>query len=470
MGLIALEKDDYPTAKKYFNKYRKLYLNDKDTLANFLTYSNNMGLVFQKEENYHKAYSYYKRITDLDNLEIEKPDIYARTSDNKAWCLFQENKIKLSKTILDKALLIRKQINDKPGLVMSYKHLSKYYLKENSLKKALDYAEEALKYCEETHNFKSKLEVLYLLSKIDPKKSQTYFKEYHQLKNELINKERKFKDQTARIRYETKEKEEQLFIKDAKLKMKNRIIIGALLASLLLALISIFIYRQKKYITQQKEAIESLQVEVHHTAKNNLDKAIVYLRQAVRNPSSEAFLALENRIKSMLKLHQLLYKTEQTLSDTLQEYIEEICAMLHKAYNDTNIEVQYNINANVVIEYKEVALIGIFVNELVTNIYKYAFTDQKKGYYSVTIQKIDDEVVLSVRDTGKGFPKDFNATKLKSYGLRLIYGIVVVQLKGYLSFHKFENENEVLIKFKTFNKKFNNDETYTNSRRRLGFI
>jgi two-component sensor histidine kinase len=289
---------------------------------------------------------------------------------------------------------------------------------------------------------------LFLLSEINNTKSHFYFKEYKKLKEQLIEKERQFKHQTSRIRYESDEKETEIRLQKIQVKSKNKFIFWITIASVIFAISSLLFFLQKRKIFKQKEAIKILQKEVHHTAKNNLYKTLSYISQTKENATTQSFLALENRVSSMLKLHEILYRTDHTVAEALQDYLQEICDMLHKSYADIDKEIRYQVQVDGVISYKEVELMGRITNELVTNIYKYAFVNIEKGFYSVNIKRQKKEVILIVRDDGVGFPKDFDLKSLKSYGMQMINGLIVHQLGGTFSIKKLENENEVLIKFK----------------------
>ena len=64
--------------------------------------------------------------------------------------------------------------------------------------------------------------------------------------------------------------------------------------------------------------------------------------------------------------------------------------------------------------------LGLRTNELVTNAFKYAYTDGI-GDVRVTIQASEpSHLRLTVCDQGAGLPPEFDATKSKSLGMKLI--------------------------------------------------
>lgn len=84
----------------------------------------------------------------------------------------------------------------------------------------------------------------------------------------------------------------------------------------------------------------------------------------------------------------------------------------------------------------EIALavpLGLIINELITNSYKYAFTDGFSADKAISIDfhpiENTSKYNLQITDNGKGLPKDFNMNTLTSYGLQLVQGLVA-QLHG----------------------------------------
>ena len=88
-------------------------------------------------------------------------------------------------------------------------------------------------------------------------------------------------------------------------------------------------------------------------------------------------------------------------------------------------------------------LLGLILNEAITNSLKYAFVPDQKGNISIDLHKKDQEqIVLTVADDGKGFPENFNFSGNKSLGIQLI-NLFSEQLDGAL---RFENNNGAQIK------------------------
>jgi len=64
--------------------------------------------------------------------------------------------------------------------------------------------------------------------------------------------------------------------------------------------------------------------------------------------------------------------------------------------------------------------VGLILNELVTNSMKHAFPDGRGGEINIEFHKKGDEFLLSVGDTGVGFPEDLDFQNTESLGLQLV--------------------------------------------------
>ena len=96
-----------------------------------------------------------------------------------------------------------------------------------------------------------------------------------------------------------------------------------------------------------------------------------------------------------------------------------------------NLFYTYEVNANAIalkLNVEEIWLgldtaipCGLIMNELVLNALKHAFPEGRTG--EVTIQfgvKDTQHLILSVRDTGVGLPKDLDCRNTDSLGLQLV--------------------------------------------------
>jgi len=90
--------------------------------------------------------------------------------------------------------------------------------------------------------------------------------------------------------------------------------------------------------------------------------------------------------------------------------------------------------------------VGLILNELLTNSYKYAFAKSGSGKITVDFKKQDGKYFLQVSDDGIGFSSEQAATKTKSLGLNLVNGLVR-QLEGTIEWINVAQGAAVAIRF-----------------------
>lgn len=170
--------------------------------------------------------------------------------------------------------------------------------------------------------------------------------------------------------------------------------------------------------------------EINHRVKNNLSVLISLMRISKSNViSSESKILLEEyeqRIFSMLKIHDMLTKNNQFLNISLSDYIKELIIEFRVTYPQINHCFNVEITRlDSLISTKKAIHLGLVISEILLNSIKHA--SQNTNNYQVTIQlsKIDDKtVVLKLGDNGKGF--DFeNALHQKTMGIPLIHDLAV---------------------------------------------
>lgn len=192
-------------------------------------------------------------------------------------------------------------------------------------------------------------------------------------------------------------------------------------------------YRSRKRAELDKAKIELLQNEIHHRVKNNLGVIGRLVEVAGRNAVDVVPLSsLKNRIKSIELLHNHLYNGKVKLGNiSLQLYFEDLCMAVAATY-ETATQIQIKINASAEIDSHIAEKLGLIMNELVTNCYKYAFEGMESGYIHISAQiKSGKALEIIVQDNGVGFEVE----KIKtSYGMKLIRGLSN-ELNGRFSFN-----------------------------------
>ncbi|MCU0541408.1 MAG: PAS domain S-box protein [Oscillatoriaceae cyanobacterium Prado104] len=180
---------------------------------------------------------------------------------------------------------------------------------------------------------------------------------------------------------------------------------------------------------------EVLLKEIHHRVKNNLQVISSLLKLQSRyiqdNRIIEMLKESQNRVSSMALVHEQLYQSKDLSKIDLARYIQNLAHNLFQAYeiDAKGIELQTTI-APRCLNIDTAVPCGLIINELVTNSLKYAFVGQKQGTIKIDFIIEDERVcVLTVSDSGIGFPKDLDYRNARTLGLRLVVSLVK-QLRG----------------------------------------
>jgi two-component sensor histidine kinase len=187
--------------------------------------------------------------------------------------------------------------------------------------------------------------------------------------------------------------------------------------------------QQSAQLVKALETNEMLLREIHHRVKNNLQSVMSLVRLQMRG--SEGFEALSSRIKSMIAVHEQIYKHDAYAQIDAAELIKAVVCSAVSAH-DAKLGVEFDLKSTPVSADKATAL-ALLVNEVVTNAIKYAYPDGEEGRLLVALTASDDggKCLLTITDDGVGF--DVSAVS-SGTGTRLIDGSVR-QLDGTYEFH-----------------------------------
>ncbi|MCZ4409817.1 tetratricopeptide repeat protein [Cryomorphaceae bacterium 1068] len=168
---------------------------------------------------------------------------------------------------------------------------------------------------------------------------------------------------------------------------------------------------------------ELLLREIHHRVKNNLQVVSSLLsiqgREIKDEKAKDAISESKNRVHSMALIHQYLYSDKELASINMEEYIPNLCKKLFNAYKldhdliDLKIEVE-----PISLDIDTAIPLGIIINELITNSLKYAFDANDEGQISVTFAERQNQLMLTVSDSGKGMQGKTRSEL--SFGMKLI--------------------------------------------------
>ncbi|MFC1503993.1 PAS domain S-box protein [Spirochaetota bacterium] len=201
--------------------------------------------------------------------------------------------------------------------------------------------------------------------------------------------------------------------------------------------IGLDITERKKAEEQIKRSLiekEILIKEIHHRVKNNLQIISSLLSLQTKHikdkKALEAFAESENRVHSMALIHNLLYRSKDISNISMKDYINSLVDYITNSYShNSHVSVTIKVK-DVHVDIDKLVPCGLIINELVSNIFKYAFPDNKKGTITISFHYDNKgHYILTISDNGIGIPKGFDIKRSESLGLTLVYTLTE-QLDG----------------------------------------
>ncbi|MCD1295578.1 hypothetical protein CUJ83_11265 [Methanocella sp. CWC-04] len=172
---------------------------------------------------------------------------------------------------------------------------------------------------------------------------------------------------------------------------------------------------------------EVLLKEIHHRVKNNLQIVSSLLNLQSSNIKDkhyqDMFRESQNRIRSMALIHEKLYQSKDLARVDFAEYLRSLTTYLSHSYRSeaSGISIVTNID-EVSLNIDSAIPWGLIINELVSNSYKHAFPDGRRGEICVEFHSNGNcQYVLKVRDDGIGLPESLDIYNTTSLGLQLVH-------------------------------------------------
>jgi PAS domain S-box-containing protein len=193
--------------------------------------------------------------------------------------------------------------------------------------------------------------------------------------------------------------------------------------------------KDDEFIKQQLQEKEVLLKEIHHRVKNNMQVIISILNLQASFIKDEKVLNIlqdsQSRIKTMALIHEKLYQTKDFSNINFSEYITNLLNYLFSSYKSPKQQIKYQINIDLFpFEIDIIIPLGLITNELVSNSIKYSCIDEINCEIEVSLKKYDEKnIVLSIKDNGKGLPIKFDYKNTESLGMQLVC-VLAEQIRG----------------------------------------
>ncbi|WP_436517110.1 tetratricopeptide repeat-containing sensor histidine kinase [Ekhidna sp. To15] len=462
LGMIYNEYGIMHLLQKQFDDAIPMYLKSieykeqvDDSIGISKTLNNIAGVYQQKGQLDSSLYFYNESMKIKEQMGYTEGVAY--TKSNISSILFKQGKYKQSLAEAQESLAMFEGIDNRDGKIYVYNMLADNNFKLGDYDKAIEYRMKALEEAkklkilrrvEESHN---KLADIYE-AKGDYAKALYHERLYRVYKDSVDNEKNIRRIEQVKAQYEIDKREAEIAQQDAELAKqaneRNALIGGVIL----LVIIAALIFRNQRIKTKSLKEKEYLLKEIHHRVKNNLQVISSLLNMQSREANDPEMLDVikegQSRVKAMSLIHQKLYQTDDLSEISFEEYAQQLIDQLSALYKRDGLELEKTIDAkDIRLDIDTAIPLGLILNELISNSFKYAFNEMKKGELQISLERTSKEdLKLVVSDNGSGLPVNLDLSTVKSLGLKLV-NILTKQLKGSMDFSS-ENGARFEINFK----------------------
>ncbi|AXE21875.1 hypothetical protein DR864_28855 (plasmid) [Runella rosea] len=330
-------------------------------------------------------------------------------------------------------------------LMEQYRDALPYLLENEKLLKKTFHSQQAV------DNYKLLAEAYGQLNQYD---SAFYFqKKASYIGDSLLRIQNSTQFSSLKTQYESEQKETQIALQNKQLS-EDRIKLWALSSFLGLMLIGgLMLFRLIRTLRQRNKEKEYLIREIHHRVKNNLQvlSSLLHLqsRYIKDKVALEAIRESENRVEAMGLIHQKLYMGVNPGTVDMNDYLKNLGISLLDSFGlitTEQVKINYKLD-QIYLDVDTAMIIGLIVNELLTNSLKYAFPEGRTGEIELSLCEENGKLCLQVKDNGIGSAKAPELNNGTAFGLNLVKILskklkgeskIIETTEGYSTFLQFE--------------------------------
>lgn len=176
--------------------------------------------------------------------------------------------------------------------------------------------------------------------------------------------------------------------------------------------------------------------ELYHRTKNNMHVISSMIRLRERSTHDRELTAvlreLESRVMGMALAHQKIYESNDLSRLSLKDYFNGLIDALEDFHSSEEVAVRFRADLSECMTTIDVAIpLGIVINELITNAFKYAFRGRTEGGIEIGLRVFAGEgPLLEISDDGIGLPEGFDIRTNAGIGLTMVVALIEGQLGG----------------------------------------
>lgn len=478
LGIINYSKSNYKKSTKYYLKslegYSKLENNDNGMSAVY----NNLGLVYNMQENLDKAIEYYKKSLDyVDTSNFNGKESYYSTLLNIGVIYGKKNMTSKAKSYVQKVSKYYEGSNDLSSLAYTYQTLGMLAAEEHNVYLVDEYFDKALQAAREANIPSNEIRVLLgaasgynkiqnhrmaltyatradslislheLSNLYDLKNAKDFIaRSYYSLKNykeayevlqdritigdSLYSSEMYSANQELIEKYQSEQKEQEIELlkekdkvsqlelsgKDDRLKVRTYFILFLSLIIILLIVISFFIYRQIR-LKQQKKAA---QLE-HKALRTQMNPHFIFnslnsiQRMYVEGNTDDA----NDFLTEFSGLIRNILENSNHDKIALNEEINTLKSYLELEKLRTKDKFNFTFDIDESIDQYNFKVPPLVIQPFVENaIWHGILPGDRKGEIQIKLTKANDRIHVEVMDNGVGFSAE-NTKKHESKGIKI---------------------------------------------------
>ncbi|WP_421825411.1 histidine kinase dimerization/phosphoacceptor domain -containing protein [Larkinella sp.] len=184
----------------------------------------------------------------------------------------------------------------------------------------------------------------------------------------------------------------------------------------------------KRSLAEQSDLLlekDVLMKEIHHRVKNNLQVISGLLELQSRSLTDEtakdALRDGQNRVRSIALIHQNLYQFENLSTIDLKRFINDLCRQVQRVFQKQKPVVIRITVPDLHLDIDSAVPLGLILNELLSNSFKYAFSEVAAGEIHLEIRSLTEgKYQLLYADNGPGLPPGFDLARASTLGLQLV--------------------------------------------------
>jgi two-component sensor histidine kinase len=485
LGTLFLKRRDIRKAEDYNLKAIQLYesLGQKLNLSRAL---NDLGTVYFNQGKYLKAKeTYSKALTHFEEIGNTNGMVFAR--EHLGWANINLGKASEAQSDFLQAIELNRTVGSRDLYEGAYRGLAMADSMKGNFESAFKNHKMAVLYRDSLQNRENTKKITEQRMQFDFDKKETALKFQKRLTDEQLEMQKllairqrqeiDLKEQAillanhnkdlAQLEFQKekaekenkskqlilseKEKELQeaaLLNSEADLKRQTLIRNAVSIGLVALMVFSLVVIRQRNRVAKEKRRSdqlvlekEMLMKEIHHRVKNNLEviSSLLELQSdgMDEGKAKSAVMEGQSRVQSIALIHHKLYQTEDVASVEFRSFVHDLYKQIETVFRKPDSDVEFEIHAiDISISIDSAVPLGLIINELLTNSFKYAISDQQKNKISIELKpgSESNRFVLVYRDNGPGLPADYNMKKSVSLGMKVIQ-LLTRQLGGKLNFY-----------------------------------